>query len=224
MERTDALGRRARGAHRHTSQGVADADARTDLGDVGTTVGDLYAYAWDRRRGAYNVVRLYARADARVTRWMVGERALGIERERKRVPWSDNVAQPARSVRTFAPLSYTEARIDADAFAAWNVHAPMTVGWIRAPQRTRPNPRPIARGNPDAERTHAPHVCPPVKRERDDDNAPRTVVGVSVRPTCARQHYWAPCADACARDNATRKREREAIYRATVARINAREC
>lgn len=81
----------------HTS-GVAD--TRAILGERGTTLTG-HAYAWCHREGLYHVERAYARGDAHVTRWLVCERALGITRERARVPWTDNTAQPERPVRAY---------------------------------------------------------------------------------------------------------------------------
>jgi hypothetical protein len=72
----DALGRKQRTYHERTR----DDDAHAILGDRGTTYGELYAYAWDTRSHRFNVVKLYAHASDRVTRYMVGENPDGPRR------------------------------------------------------------------------------------------------------------------------------------------------
>ena len=122
--------------------------ARVELGERGITLGDLYAYAYDERAQRYNVVRLYARADARVTRYLVCERPMGETRERERVRWTLNTAQPSAPVRAFDPWS------------GMRMHHGQRV----ALARTSPRIVRVAPGNPTA--TTQAHACPPMPRDR----------------------------------------------------------
>ena len=86
--------------------------AREELGDAGTTVGGLYAYAWNARRNAYDVVKVYAHGDARkVTRYLVCERPNGAPRKRN---------APRYPMRT----SQRTARRDVSIGSLWTTRIP----------------------------------------------------------------------------------------------------
>jgi hypothetical protein len=117
--------------------------ARTALGDRGITVGDLYAYAYDHAHARYNVVKLYAYADARVTRHLVSESPDAGTRSRERPRWTDNTAQPMRPVRAFDPWDGTR----------------MHHGQRVALSRSAPRIVRVAPGNP-ASGAYVAHECP----------------------------------------------------------------
>jgi hypothetical protein len=69
-------------------------DARRDLGNAGTTFGDVYAYAWCAREGAYHVAKLYTNRSDAITRYDVCERPNGVGRNRGvRLPWPTRIGQ-----------------------------------------------------------------------------------------------------------------------------------
>lgn len=99
-EKGERMGQGNAGAFARRS--AASMVARDELGDRGETITG-YAYAWDTRRDGYNVVRTYASAPDRVTRYLVCERPNGEGRARTiaRFPLRLASAHTDSSVRTF---------------------------------------------------------------------------------------------------------------------------
>ena len=83
-------------------------DARRDLGNAGTTFGDVYAYAWCARENAYHVSKLYTNRRDAITRYDVCERPNGVTRSGVRLRWPMRIghkragADPTVRVATIA--------------------------------------------------------------------------------------------------------------------------
>lgn len=194
----------ARHAPNGTERAQGSAQARADLGDAGVTVTG-YAYRWDTRRNTYNVVRVPSAYDNRVTRHLVCENPDG-PRERTRVPWTDNVAQPRRSVRVFDAWDGTRRP------HAWDV---------AIAKGTRRIVR-VAPGNPSAQ-GYVAHTCPPEQREPRERREERRDGMPNVPHTCTRTHATAHAQRTCKAHAPSMDDVHAQAYAQTIARINARE-
>jgi len=75
-------------------------DARRDLGNAGTTFGDVYAYAYCKRERAYHVTKLYMNRADTLTRYDVCERPNGVTRSGVRLRWPMRIGHKRAGARS----------------------------------------------------------------------------------------------------------------------------
>jgi hypothetical protein len=186
MERAPHAGPRAR---RYDAAQREYERARVELGERGVTVGDLFAYAYDDRAQRYNVVRLYARADDRVTRWLVNERPHGYRR--------------ARSMLHMPTRTRSEGTSPVRVFDAWNgtrrTHA-MDVALRRSDARmVAERERRAALQRVDAANAagYVAHTCPRAPRDSVERTGERLDGMPTVVADCTRTHATERAQRAC---------------------------